>query len=116
MKRIVSLILVLLITLTLSSCFHDNWDIPEREDPDFDLGALLGVIAPPLGGVETMPNGIVLTLSDDGSFYIVSDASKCEAEKVTIPKSYQGVPIKEIARGAFNKNDSIVKISIPSSV
>lgn len=116
MKRIVSLILVLLITLPLSSCFHDNWDIPEREDPDFDLGALLGVIAPPLGGVETMPNGIVLTLSDDGSFYIVSDASKCEAEKVTIPKSYQGIPIKEIARGAFSKNDSIVKISIPSSV
>ena len=116
MKRIVSLILVLLLTLPHSSCFHDDWDLPVREDPDFDLGALLGVIAPPLGGVETMPNGIVLTLSDDGSFYIVSDASKCEAEKVTIPKSYQGIPIKEIARGAFSKNDSIVKISIPSSV
>ncbi|MBO5702143.1 MAG: leucine-rich repeat domain-containing protein [Clostridia bacterium] len=116
MKRIVSLLLVLFITLPLSSCFHDNWDIPERENPDFNLGELFGLIAPALSGIEAMPNGIVLTLSDDESFYIVSDASKCEAEKVTIPKSYKGIPIKEIARGAFSKNDNIVKLSIPSSV
>ena len=115
-KRIISLLLVLTLTLPFSSCFHDNWDIPEREDPDFDLGALLGITDIPIDGEETMPNGIVLTLSDDGSFYIVSDASKCEAEKVTIPKSYQGIPIKEIARGAFSKNVNIQKISIPSSV
>ena len=115
-KRIISLLLALTLILPFSSCFHDNWNIPEREELDFDLGALLGITDIPIDGEETMPNGIVLTLSDDGSFYIVSDASKCEAEKVTIPKSYKGIPIKEIARGAFAELETLVKINIPSSV
>ena len=108
--------LISAITLPLSSCFHNNWNIPEREELDFDLGALLGITDIARSGEETMPNGIVLTLSDDGSYFIVSSASDCKSENVTIPKSYKGIPIKEIARGAFSKNDNIVKISIPSSV
>ena len=114
--RFISLVLALLTMLSLSSCFHDRWDIPEREDPDFDFGALLGLAGLPLSGVETMPSGIELTLSEDKSYYIVSDASGCEAEKVTIPESYKGLPIKEIGYEAFLGHDMLSEITIPSSV
>lgn len=116
LNRIISFALALIMTLPLSSCFHNNWNIPEREAPDFNLGELLGLAAPLLSGIETMPNGIELTLSEDESYYTVTDASKCTADKVKLPEFYKGIPIKEIGEGAFSKNDNIVKISIPSSV
>ena len=46
-KRAVSLLLAVICLPVLSSCFHDNWNIPEREEPDIDIGALLGGL---LGG------------------------------------------------------------------
>lgn len=114
--RICALALAAAMTLSLSSCFHDNWNLPEREEPDINLGALLGMVAPPLGSTELLPSGIVLTLSEDGSYYTVTDASRCTASVVSIPSSYKGLPVKGIGSGAFEGLEELSEIKLPDSV
>ncbi len=121
-KRAVSLLLAVICLPVLSSCFHDNWNIPEREEPDMDIGALLGGLLGGVGGIENinrneiLPTGIVLSPSADGSHYIVADGSGCTAKRISIPSSYRGVPVSEIADGAFAGLETLEEIWIPSSI
>lgn len=120
--RAAALALSLLCVLTFSSCFHDNWNIPEREEVDLDLGMLLGGLLGGAGGIgninlnEILPSGIVLTPSEDGGHYIVADASACTAKRISIPASYRGVPVAEIADSAFAGLETLEEIWLPSSI
>jgi len=117
--RALALLMALAFVLSFSSCFNDNWDIPEREEPDVNLGELIGALAGVSGThkyKELLPSGIVLTLSEDGGHYIVANGTGCTEKKVTIPASYKGVPVKEIAEGAFSGLSTLEEILLPNSI
>ncbi len=66
-------------------------------------------------------NGLNYTLSNDGSYYILSSMGMCFDKDITIPESYNGLPVKEIGNTAFSANEkprarSITSISLPSSI
>ncbi len=115
--RVLALIMSLASLLSLTSCFHDNWDLPEREEPEFDLGALLGAISPgDIGEKEETSSGLMLALSEDGGHYAVVGVNNKDVQKLTVPMSYKGVPVKEIADEAFAGLESLSSLSLPESI
>ncbi len=60
-------------------------------------------------------DGLVYTLSEDGTYYIVS-GYEGEATEVVIPSEYEGLPVKEIGNTAFFSCQNLVSIEIPDSV
>lgn len=60
-------------------------------------------------------DGVTYTLSDDGTYYILTSYKKNEAE-ARISASYNGLPVRKIAANAFCGNYSTYKIVIPDSV
>ncbi|MBR4034257.1 MAG: leucine-rich repeat protein [Clostridia bacterium] len=61
-------------------------------------------------------NGLELTLSEDGSYYCVSDIGKCTDTDIVIPSHHGGIPIEEIGILAFYTQSDIVTVSIPDTV
>ena len=59
--------------------------------------------------------GLVFTLSDDGTYYIVTDYTGSDVE-VYIPATHQGLPVTSIGDEAFRYCDSLTRVTIPSSV
>ena len=59
--------------------------------------------------------GTEYTLSDDGTYYILSKYGGNEPE-VKIEKRYNGLPVAAIAKDAFSGNISTYKIVIPDSI
>ena len=59
--------------------------------------------------------GLVYTLSDDETYYIVSSYTG-SATKVVIPSEYEGLPVKEIGGGVFSSNRDIESVEIPYSI
>ena len=59
--------------------------------------------------------GLVYTLSDDETYYIVSSYTG-SATEVVIPSEYEGLPVKEIGDGAFSNRSNLTNIEIPNSV
>ena len=66
-------------------------------------------------GLEQEINYLEFEISDDQSYYIVKKYITCETKEINIPRLYKGLPVKEIASGAFSGTD-IVSVSIPNSV
>ena len=62
------------------------------------------------------PEKLTFTLLDDGTGYSVKAASTEIADKVVIPATYEGLPVKEIEEGAFQSCMSLTSIIIPNSV
>ncbi len=60
--------------------------------------------------------GLTYTLSDDGSYYIVTGIGTCTDKALNIPAEHEGLPVKEIGSGAFESVISINKVTIPGSV
>ena len=56
------------------------------------------------------------TISDDQQYYILSSGKLCTDTEIVIPKTYEGLPVKEIGDSAFYGCKSIVKVFLPSSV
>ncbi len=55
------------------------------------------------GGKKSEPEWeLEYTLSDDGTYYAVTDMTGTCSGKVVIPASYEGLPVREIAAGAFS--------------
>ena len=75
----------------------------------------VAVTALALAFAVSAENGVVYTLSDDGQYYILTSYKNNEAE-VKISASYNGLPVKKIAKDAFAGNFSTYKIIIPDSV
>lgn len=60
-------------------------------------------------------DNLIFTLSDDGSYYIVSPSNKNVVE-VVIPSVYNDLPVKHIANKAFSGCSSLTLVEIPDSV
>ena len=67
----------------------------------------------PEEGVAT--EGLVFTLSDDGTYYSVTDYTG-SAKEVIIPSVHQGLPVTSIESFAFYNCTSLTSITIPDSV
>ncbi len=72
---------------------------------------------------EEQPNydkdGITYTLSDDGGHYIIAFVGNVEGGIVEIPETYNGLPVTEIGKDAFNakKNGVTIKeVTLPASI
>ena len=63
----------------------------------------------------TDSQGVEYTLSDDGTYYIVS-GYVVEPTEVVIPAEYNGLPVKEIGDSAFRSCSSLTSITLPNSV
>ncbi len=59
--------------------------------------------------------GLAYTLSDDGTYYSVSGKGECTDMIIVIPDTYNGLPVREIGKLAFN-NFSGTTVHIPASV
>ncbi|MBQ3229660.1 MAG: leucine-rich repeat protein [Clostridia bacterium] len=70
-----------------------------------------------VGPEENAPfeSEITLRLSDDGTHYIVLDCNESYA-KITIPSTYNGLPITEIGCSAFYNCTNLQIIEIPESI
>ena len=77
--------------------------------------AAVSVVAFGLGLTSCTETGLTLELSADETYYIVTDCPEDETEAV-IPASYQGKPVKAIAKNAFAKCGGLTSVSIPDSV
>ncbi len=115
--RASAILLAILCLFSLCSCFDDNykWDIPERDEADLDLGALLGIISPSQN-VGIGKHGLQLALSEDESHYIIESGKNCKSLAITLPSSYNGIPITEIASGAFSGLDMLKQVTIPDCI
>ena len=56
-------------------------------------------------------------LSEDQTYYVISELIKYEEEHFILPATYRGKPVKEIKAGAFRyNNDALTEITIPDSI
>ena len=67
----------------------------------------------PEEGVAT--EGLVFTLSDDGTYYSVTDYTG-SAKEVSIPSVHQGLPVTSIGNQAFFGCSRLTSVTIPDSV
>ena len=70
---------------------------------------------------ERMPSeGLEYTLSDDGTYYIVTGIGTCEDTEIVIPDTYEGLPVISIGGGigggAFAGGSSLTKVVIGDRV
>ena len=56
--------------------------------------------------------GLEYELSSDGEYYVIVGVGECKDDVIVIPEKYEGLPIKEIAAGAFDMCVSIREIII----
>lgn len=60
---------------------------------------------------------LTFTLSDDGTYYIVSDKEyKLNTPELVIPSEYNNLPVQEIADEAFAYKTWLTSVAIPSSI
>lgn len=60
--------------------------------------------------------GIVFKLSENENYYIVTGYEVNIKGKITIPKSYKNLPVKEIAEDAFMDCTTITGVTIPDTI
>ncbi len=56
-------------------------------------------------GLVNASEGLEYTLSDDGTYYIVTGVGTCNDNEVVIPEIHNSLPVKEIGNGAFYGGD-----------
>ena len=68
-------------------------------------------------GKQNAPGeGLVYTLSDDETYYIVSGIGTCKDTSIVIPSVYENKPVKEIGSCAFQYCTTLTSVTIPDSV
>ena len=67
-------------------------------------------------GYEKFSEGLEYTLSEDGTYYIVSRIGTCTDIHINIPSEYNEKPVKEIGNKAFYYKTNIISAKIPDSV
>ena len=71
-------------------------------------------ITPPYQKPATQP--LDFTLSEDGSYYIVTGSSENSGWWINIPEAYESKPVKEIAGGAFSTITGPCSVLVPETV
>ena len=59
---------------------------------------------------------LAFKLSADGTYYIVMGVGTVSKSDISIPSTYNNLPVKAISNGAFSRCTSLTSIAIPSSV
>ena len=60
--------------------------------------------------------GLEYTLSDDGTYYIVTGIGTCTDTVVVIPNTYEDLPVEHIGRRAFEWCSSLTEVVVPDGV
>ena len=60
--------------------------------------------------------GLRYTLSNDGTYYILSSTGSCTDTDIVIAEEYEGLPVKEIGHSVFSSSPNRRSITIPDSV
>lgn len=60
--------------------------------------------------------GLEFTLSDDGTYYIVSGIGTCTDTELLIPDTYEGLPVKSVGENAFARNTKITGVTLPEGI
>ena len=89
-----------------------QWDSIAKA-ADWDSGSTYTLIC--LGDPQPS-QGLDFTLSEDGTYYIVSDIGSCKDTDLQIPAVYKGLPVQEIGRYAFDDCVQLISVTIPDSV
>ena len=55
-------------------------------------------------------------ISDDETYYIVTDGTECKDTEIMIPSTYEGLPVKEIGERAFQYMTTVREVFIPETV
>ena len=66
--------------------------------------------------LPTYSEGLEFSLNDDGQSYTVIGIGSCTDTELLIPTTHNGLPVTAIGEWAFENNDTIVTVTIPSSV
>ena len=75
------------------------------------------ISAPLCGAVELIEaTGLEYTLSEDKTYYIVSEMGDCTRKHFIIPATHNGLPVKEIGEAAFYKKSDIIQVVLPDGI
>lgn len=69
-----------------------------------------------LCGKSINPIKVNFTLSDDGTYYILSSVESMETKEYTIPETYEGLPVKEIGKQAFYLCRELETVVVPDTI
>ncbi|MBO5262258.1 MAG: leucine-rich repeat protein [Clostridia bacterium] len=69
-----------------------------------------------LCGKSINPIEVNFTLSDDGTYYILSSVESMDTKEYTIPESYKGLPVKEIGKQAFHLCRQLETVTVPNTI
>ena len=64
--------------------------------------------------IEAM--GLEYTLSDDKTYYIVTELGECTRKYFIIPSTHKGLSVKEIGEMAFYQKNDIIQVVLPDSI
>ena len=86
--------------------------IPATGTHEYGNDGICTICGTPCAGSE----GLELTLSKDGKYYIVSGSGTCTDEYVFIPVEYNGKPVRVVGENAFTGNGTMVMVGFYSNV
>ena len=101
-------------TYTCSVC-GDSY-VDEETAPTGEHNYVDGICSVCGAAEATASKGLEYTLSDDGTYYIVSGIGTCTDSEVIIPAVYEGLPVTAIGESAFTGNYTMTTIAIPASL
>ena len=67
-------------------------------------------------GMGYVSAGLVYTLSEDGTYYSVTNIGTCTDTVIYIPSAYNGLHVKEIGRSAFYGKKTITGVVLPDGI
>ncbi len=120
MKKIISIILVLCTFMCmLVSCGLINPNLPQSDNEDGENNKNDNGVVQPTPKETVKENGLTFTLVSDrrGSVqgYLLKSADKGPSEYV-VPSEVEGLPVIEVASGAFKNHLALKKVTLPDSI
>ena len=67
-------------------------------------------------GMGYVSAGLVYTLSEDGTYYSVTNIGTCTDTVIYIPSAYNGLPVKEIGKSAFYGKKTITGVVLSDGI